>query len=560
MEQFLEILQKNHSVKSVLPSQQKVELFLDGLMSILFPTYSNKVYSTKEKLEEAIALNKSYLNLLLLHVNDLLKEDTDKITNDFYEQLASIYELLVLDAKAIEEGDPAAKSVEEVVRTYPGFYAICIYRIAHAICQLKVPFIPRILTEIAHSKTGIDIHPGAKIGSSFFIDHGTGVVIGETTVIGKNVKIYQGVTLGALSVSKEMAETKRHPTIEDHVVIYAGATILGGNTVIGINSIIGGNVWITKSVKENSMAYHNPQLKIREKNKMATLIDFIGNTPLVELNVVNSNPKVKIFGKLEGHNPGGSVKDRAAYGLIKGGIESGLIKKDSKLIEATSGNTGIALAMIARLMKIDIELVMPENSTRERVLTMRAYGAKVTLTSESGGMEASIDYARAKVKNHGYVMLDQFANPNNPKMHYETTGPEIFRDTDGKVTHFVSSMGTTGTIMGVSKYLKEQNNSIQIVGVQPEDGAKIPGIRKWPEEYLPKIFDRSRIDQIIEVNKEEAKSMAKRLASEEGVFGGMSSGGAVAAALKLSETIEEGNIVCIICDRGDKYLSTDLFE
>ena len=293
---------------------------------------------------------------------------------------------------------------------------------------------------------------------------------------------------------------------------------------------------------------------------MATLIDFIGNTPLVELNVINSNPKVKIFGKLEGHNPGGSVKDRAAYGLIKGGIESGLIKPDSKLIEATSGNTGIALAMIARLMKIDLELVMPENSTRERVLTMRAYGAKVTLTPESGGMEASIDYARTKVKNHGYVMLDQFANPNNPKMHYETTGPEIYKDTQGKVSHLVSSMGTTGTIMGVSKYLKEKNKDIKIVGVQPEDGSKIPGIRKWPKEYLPKIFDRSRIDQIIEVNKEEAKSMAKRLASEEGVFGGMSSGGAVAAALKLSETIEEGNIVCIICDRGDKYLSTDLFE
>ena len=281
---------------------------------------------------------------------------------------------------------------------------------------------------------------------------------------------------------------------------------------------------------------------------------------MVELNVINSNPKVKIFGKLEGHNPGGSVKDRAAYGLIKGGIESGLIKPDSKLIEATSGNTGIALAMIARLMKIDLELVMPENSTRERVLTMRAYGAKVTLTPESGGMEASIDYARTKVKNHGYVMLDQFANPNNPKMHYETTGPEIYKDTQGKVSHFVSSMGTTGTIMGVSKYLKEKNKDIKIVGVQPEDGSKIPGIRKWPKEYLPKIFDRSRIDQIIEVNKEEAKSMAKRLASEEGVFGGMSSGGAVAAALKLSETIEEGNIVCIICDRGDKYLSTDLFE
>lgn len=293
---------------------------------------------------------------------------------------------------------------------------------------------------------------------------------------------------------------------------------------------------------------------------MAKLIDFIGNTPLVELSVLNTKPNVKLFAKLEGHNPGGSVKDRAAYGLIKGGLESGLIKPDSKLIEATSGNTGIALAMIARLMNIDIELVMPENSTRERVLTMRAFGATVTLTPTEGGMEASIDYARNKVENEGYVMLDQFANKNNPKMHYQTTGPEIYRDTDGKVTHFVSAMGTTGTIMGVSKYLKEQNAEIQIIGVQPEDGAKIPGIRKWPVEYLPKIFDRSRIDQVIEVSDVEAKAMAQRLAKEEGVFGGMSSGGAVTAALKLIENMEEGNVVCIICDRGDKYLSTDLFE
>ncbi len=293
---------------------------------------------------------------------------------------------------------------------------------------------------------------------------------------------------------------------------------------------------------------------------MAKLIDFIGNTPLVELAVLNKKPNVKLFGKLEGHNPGGSVKDRAAYGLIKGGLESGLIKPDSKLIEATSGNTGIALAMIARLMNLEIELVMPENSTRERVLTMRAFGATVTLTPAEGSMESSIDYARNKVEKEGYIMLDQFANENNPKMHYTTTGPEIYRDTEGKVTHFVSSMGTTGTIMGVSKYLKEQNSAIQIIGVQPKDGSKIPGIRKWPVEYLPKIFDRSRIDQVIEVSDVEAKAMAQRLAKEEGVFGGMSSGGAVAAALKLIENMEEGNVVCIICDRGDKYLSTDLFE
>jgi len=293
---------------------------------------------------------------------------------------------------------------------------------------------------------------------------------------------------------------------------------------------------------------------------MATLLDFIGNTPLVELKVINKNKNVKLFAKLEGHNPGGSIKDRAAYGLIKGAIERGDIKPGMKLIEATSGNTGIALAMIARLMNVDIEIVMPENSTRERVLTMKAFGATVTLTSESVGMEGAIDYAESKVKQGGYLMLNQFANEDNPMMHYKTTGPEIYRDTNGTITHFVSAMGTTGTIMGVSKYLKEQNSDIQIIGAQPKDGAKIPGIRKWPVEYLPKIFDKNRVDQIIEVSEQDARIMAQRLAKEEGVFGGMSSGGAVAIGLKVAENLKEGVVVCIICDRGDRYLSTDLFE
>jgi cysteine synthase B len=293
---------------------------------------------------------------------------------------------------------------------------------------------------------------------------------------------------------------------------------------------------------------------------MATLLDFIGNTPLVELKVINKNKNVKLLAKLEGHNPGGSVKDRAAYGLIKGAIERGDIKAGMKLIEATSGNTGIALAMIARLMNVDIEIVMPENSTRERVLTMKAFGATVTLTPESVGMEGAIDYAESKVKQGGYLMLNQFGNEDNPMMHYKTTGPEIYRDTNGTVTHFVSAMGTTGTIMGVSKYLKEQNSNIQIIGAQPKDGAKIPGIRKWPVEYLPKIFDKNRVDQIIEVSEEDARIMAQRLAKEEGIFGGMSSGGSVAIGLKVAENLKEGVVVCIICDRGDRYLSTDLFE
>jgi S-sulfo-L-cysteine synthase (O-acetyl-L-serine-dependent) len=292
---------------------------------------------------------------------------------------------------------------------------------------------------------------------------------------------------------------------------------------------------------------------------MATLLELVGNTPLVELNKINPNPNVKIYGKLEGNNPGGSVKDRAAKGMIEGALRRGEIQQGIKLIEATSGNTGIALAMIARLYGIDIELVMPENSTRERVLTMEAFGATVTLTPASVGIEGSRDYADMKVAEGGYFMLNQFANPDNYLAHYHTTGPEIWRDTDQKVTHFVSSMGTTGTIMGTSKFLKEVNPDILIVGCQPTEGSKIPGIRRWPTEYLPKIYDPSRVDRVMDISEDEARKMANDLAKVEGVFAGMSSGGSAAAAVRLAQELESGIIVCIICDRGDRYLSSDLF-
>lgn len=292
---------------------------------------------------------------------------------------------------------------------------------------------------------------------------------------------------------------------------------------------------------------------------MAGVLEQIGNTPLVALNKIAVNKNVTIYAKLEGNNPGGSVKDRAAYGMISGAIERGELKPGMKLVEATSGNTGIALAMMANLFGVEIELVMPENATRERVLTMKAYGAQVTLTPKATGIEGAIDYAMAKVNEGGYLMLNQFANADNPGMHYKTTGPEIWRDTEKKITHFVSAMGTTGTIMGVSKYLKEVNEKIQIVGCQPTDNSSIPGIRKWPVEYLPKIYDSKRIDRIIELDEQDARRMANRLAREEAVFAGMSSGGAVHAALELSKELEQGVIVCIICDRGDRYLSSDLF-
>ena len=292
---------------------------------------------------------------------------------------------------------------------------------------------------------------------------------------------------------------------------------------------------------------------------MATLLNLIGNTPLVEITKVIQKKGVEVFGKMESQNPGGSVKDRAALSMIKGAIDRGELKEGIKLIEATSGNTGIALAMIAKIMNIEIELVMPENATRERVLTMEVFGAKVILTPKEQSMEGAIDYAHSKVKEGGYLMLNQFSNPDNYKSHYTTTGPEIWDATNGKITHFVSSMGTTGTIMGVSRYLKEKNPNIKIIGVQPSEGAQIPGIRRWPAAYVPKIFESNRVDEIIDVTQLEATTMARNLAAKEGIFSGMSSGGAVAAAGKLINTLEKGIVVCIICDRGDRYLSSDLF-
>jgi S-sulfo-L-cysteine synthase (O-acetyl-L-serine-dependent) len=290
---------------------------------------------------------------------------------------------------------------------------------------------------------------------------------------------------------------------------------------------------------------------------MSTVLDTVGNTPLVELKRLNPNPAVAIYAKLEGNNPGGSVKDRPALNMIRSALERGDISKNTKLIEATSGNTGIAMALIANLFDLQIELIMPSTSTRERVLTMEAFGAKVILLDT---MEACRDYAEEKGTTSDYFLLNQFANPDNYIAHYKTTAPEIWRDTDGEITHFVSAMGTTGTIMGTSMFLKEKNPAIQIIGCQPTEESSIPGIRRWAPAYLPKIFDRSRVDRVMDISQQEATEMTRQLAKQEGIFAGMSSGGAAFAAITLSRELSSGVIVFIVCDRGDRYLSSNLFS
>jgi cysteine synthase B len=297
--------------------------------------------------------------------------------------------------------------------------------------------------------------------------------------------------------------------------------------------------------------------------KTKTLEDFIGNTPLVRLQRMPGAENEKrgnvILAKLEGDNPAGSVKDRPAMSMIRRAEERGTIKKGDALIEATSGNTGIGLAMAAALRGYRMILIMPEHLSVERRQTMRAFGAEIILTPQKGGMEGARDLAEQMVKDKKGVMLDQFANSDNPLSHYESTGPEIWRDTEGRITHFVSSMGTTGTIMGCSRFFKEKNPKIQIIGCQPEEGSQIPGIRKWPEAYLPKIFDRSRVDRVENVSQAAAEETVRRLAREEGIFAGISSGGATAVALRISQELNNAVIVTIICDRGDRYLSTGVF-
>ena len=290
-----------------------------------------------------------------------------------------------------------------------------------------------------------------------------------------------------------------------------------------------------------------------------TVEDFIGNTPLVRLQRLPGPDRNVLLAKLEGNNPAGSVKDRPAISMIRHAEARGRIRPGDTLIEPTSGNTGIALAMAAAIRGYRLVLIMPEHLSAERRQTMRAYGAEIILTPKAGGMEAARDLAERMVREKKGTMLDQFANPDNPLVHYETTGPEIWRDTDGRITHLVSSMGTTGTIMGCSRYLKEKNPKVQIIGCQPAEGSQIPGIRKWPEAYLPKIYDKKRVDRLEYVSQAEAEEMTRRLAREEGIFAGISSGGAMHVALRLSKALKNAVIVTIVCDRGDRYLTTGVF-
>ena len=459
--------------------------------------------------------------------------DPDDVVERFFTALPDIRAALLLDAQAICDGDPAAHSVDEVILAYPGFFATAVYRLAHQLQGCEVPLVPRVLTEIAHRDTGIDIHPAARIGASFAIDHGTGIVIGETAVLGERVKLYQGVTLGALSVEKRMARTKRHPTIGDDVVIYANATILGGDTVIGDGSRIGGNVWLTRSVPAHSVVTPTARVEPGDPRrraarlqhlghggsvKAASILETIGDTPHIRINRLYADrPQVEVWMKAERANPGGSIKDRIGLSMIEDAERRGVLGPGSTIIEPTSGNTGIGLAMVAAVRGYRLILVMPESMSIERRRLMAAYGAQLELTPREGGMKAAIARADELVAQiDGAWMPQQFENPANPAIHREATAQEILRDFPDGVDFLITGVGTGGHITGVSEVLKERFPSLQTFAVEPAKSPVISGGEPSPHRlqgigagFVPANLHTDTLDGVIQVTEEDAYAYAR---------------------------------------------------
>ena len=537
-----------------IPQRKEVKLLLKETISYLFPVLAEDD-TTKESPSEI----RGQFEIVLRSFNGYDDDEIAKLSSEFILGLELLREVLTKDATAIYNGDPAAESIEEIIACYPGFYATAVYRIANKVSQLGIPTLPRMLTEIAHSKTGIDIHPKATIGENFCIDHGTGVVIGETTIIGNNVKIYQGVTLGALSVTKHQAGVKRHPTIGDNTIIYAGSTILGGDTVIGHDSTIGGNVWLTSSVAPYSFIINNnPKYKAMKKN---TILELVGNTPTVRINNLYDN-RMEAWIKLEKSNPGGSIKDRIAYAMIEKAEKEGKLKKGSVIIEATSGNTGIGLAMIAAVKGYRLIIVMPESMSIERRKVIKAYGAEIVLTPREKGMKGAILRAEELQRELDGWMPLQFENPANPEIHESTTALEILNDFPEGLDYIVTGVGTGGHISGVASVLKKRWKNLKVIAVEPADSPVISGGNPSPHAiqgigagFIPANLNTSILDGVVTINKEEAFLYASKAASQEGMFVGISTGASLAAINKIKEELEGKRVLTFAYDTGERYLS-----
>ena len=567
-----------------IPSGKAIHEIIELCRAVLFPGYYGNHTVNSQTLTFHLGVTLEKLSNILtqqiqagmLFGNENMKErikgtpccqTARKYAERFIRSLPEMRRVLATDIHAAFDGDPAATCIGEIISCYPAIRAISNHRIAHELYKMEIPLIPRIISELAHFETGIDIHPGAEIGEYFNIDHGTGIVIGQTCIIGNHVTLYQGVTLGAKSFPTDengnpIKGIPRHPILEDNVTVYSNATILGRIT-IGRGAVIGGNLWVTEDVEP----YGKNNL-INMSNIKDNLLQLIGKTPLVRLsNIYKDEYGTEIIAKVEYFNPGGSVKDRAAYAMIEAAETSGKLKKDGTIIEPTSGNTGIGMAWIAALKGYKVILTMPETMSIERRKLLKAFGSELVLTPGSEGMKGAI--AKAEELNSqikGSVILQQFKNPANPDIHYMTTANEIIEDA-GKFDVFISCVGTGGSITGIGKRLKEKSPEIEIIAVEPKGSPVLSGGVAGPHKiqgigagFIPEIIETSYIDKIIQINDNDAFKMMRDLARKEGLLVGISSGAAVSAAVKLAsnDSYKGKRIIVLLPDTGERYLSMDI--
>lgn len=572
-----------------IPSGKAIHEIIELCRAVLFPGYYGNHTVNSQTLTFHLGVTLEKLSNILtqqiqagmLSGNENMKErikgtpccqTARKYAERFIRSLPEMRRVLATDIHAAFDGDPAATCIGEIISCYPAIRAISNHRIAHELYKMEIPLIPRIISELAHFETGIDIHPGAEIGEYFNIDHGTGIVIGQTCIIGNHVTLYQGVTLGAKSFPTDengnpIKGIPRHPILEDNVTVYSNATILGRIT-IGRGAVIGGNLWVTEDVEPYGKRVQKNNL-INMSNIKDNLLQLIGKTPLVRLsNIYKDEYGTEIIAKVEYFNPGGSVKDRAAYAMIEAAETSGKLKKGGTIIEPTSGNTGIGMAWIAALKGYRTILTMPESMSLERRKLLAFLGCEVVLTPAASGMKGALDKAEELQRNTpGSIILQQFSNSANPMVHYNTTANEIMEDSDGVFDVFVACVGTGGTITGTGKRLKELKPNVKIVAVEPESSAVLSGgqagkhsIQGIGAGFVPDNYDSNTVDKIIQVKDKEAFDMMHSLAKKEGLLVGISSGAAVSAAVKLAsnDSYKGKRIIVLLPDTGERYLSMNI--
>ena len=566
-------------VQKFMDHKEQLQVFVEHTVNLIMQRLSEQAGYKVRCLYSNDIVEESLVDLLA-PMEERYPFESKAIAHEFVEDyLPRIFTACQIDAERYQTEDPALENLDEVFYASNGFWATVAYRIANALLKLEVPIIPRAISATAHSRTGVDIHPGATIDAGLFIDHGTGIAIGCTAVIHANVNLYNGVVLGTRSKPRKKTDEasatikKRHPTIESNVSLYTNAFV-GGDVVIGSGTTVGAYAFVCHDVPTDSVVLgktgNDKQMvdskatsavpSTPAKTKDNSVIDLIGNTPVVRIRNITHNPKVKIYAKIEGNNPSGSIKDRIALSLIEEAEKSGELTKDKIILESTSGNTGIGLATVGASKGYKVVLTMSEAMSAERKMVLRGLGATVIETPADQGTGGAIAVAQQMVADNPgkYWLAGQHSSLANPLAHYKTTAVEILQQVPD-ITHFVAGIGTFGTLRGAGQRLREEVGA-KIIGLEPELGRPIQGLRNMNEPNSPKLYDESLLDNKANVVPEDAERYTRLLAEKEGLFVGISSGAALSGAIRVAATLQSGVIVVIFPDRGEKYLSTNVFR